>query len=679
MEDEAMTERVHRRLEQRAAALAVVALLAAASASAQHKGTENGEWRYWGGDEASSRYSPLDQIDAKNAGKLEVAWRWYAANYGPEPDFIYRCTPIKVGNRLYAVAGQRRTVVAIDPATGETLWMWRMKQEPRWEASTRKNYGKGVAYADVEGRGVVYAITPGYFLVALDGETGQPIPYFGLNGIVDLHLGLGNYPVDANRGTLASGDITASSAPIVVNGVVVVGNSHDRGYYPERKENIPGHVRGYDAKTGAMLWRFNVLPPPGEPGHDTWEGDSWTYTGNISAWAPLSADSARGLVFIPTDTPTNDYYGGHRHGANLYGTSLIALEAKTGKRVWHFQMVHHDIWNYDNPDAPHVVDINVSGRKIPAVAAVTKQGFTYVFNRESGEPVWPIEERTVPQSDTPDEKTWPTQPFPTKPAPFEIQGITENDLIDYTPELRKQALEIARQYRMGPLFTPPSLWDAPDGTKGAFNVPGANGGANIPGGAAVDPETGILYVATERGHSVLSLIPGSQRGKVIGGEDSNMNYVSRGPGGIRGPQGLPLFKPPYGSIVAIDLNTGEHLWRVADGDTPASVKNHPALKGVKLPVTGKQTHATVLVTKSLFFYGEGRGAEPYLHVLDKKTGRELARVELPATTNTAPMTYMHKGRQYIVLSVAGPEHPAELVALALPEETKAAPHDNTER
>jgi len=672
-----MTEPTRRR-SRLTRCLAVAAVLAASPASAQHAGTEKGEWRYWGGDEASTRYSPLDQIDAKNAGKLEVAWRWYAANYGPEPDFIYRCTPIKVGNRLYAVAGQRRTVVALDAATGETLWMWRMAEEPRWQASTRKNYGKGVAYADVDGRGVLYLITPGYYLVALDADTGQPIPSFGINGIVDLHLGLGKYPVEADTGTLASGDITASSPPIVVNGVVVVGNSHDRGYYPERKENIPGHVRGYDVKTGRMLWRFHVLPQPGEPGHDTWEGDSWTYTGNISAWAPLSADSKRGLVFIPTDTPTNDYYGGHRHGANLYGTSLIALDAKTGKRVWHFQMVHHDIWNYDNPDAPHLVDITVGGRKIPAVAAVTKQGFTYVFNRETGEPVWPIEERKVPQSDTPYEKTWPTQPFPTKPPAFEIQGITDDDLIDFTPEIKKQALEIAHQYRMGPLFLPPSLWAAPDGTKGAFNVPGANGGANIPGGAAVDPETGILYVATERGHSVLSLIPGSERGKTIGGENSNMHYVSRGPGGIRGPQGLPLFKPPFGSIVAIDLNTGEHLWRVPDGDTPASVKNHPALKGVTLPVTGKETHANVLVTKSLLFYGEGRGADPWLHALDKKTGKEVARVEIPATTNTAPMTYMHNGRQYIVLSVAGPEHPAELVALALPAETKPAAHD-TER
>ena len=360
-----MTEHTHRDLRRVAAGLTVLTLFTTAPASAQRKGTENGEWRYWGGDEGSSRYSPADQINAANAGKLEVAWRWYAANYGPEPDFIYRGTPIKVGEKLYVVAGQRRAVVAIDPATGETLWMWRMREEARWQASTRKNYGKGVAWAEVGGRGTLYLITPSYHLVALDAETGQPVPSFGLNGIVDLHLGMGNYPVDADRGILDSGDITSSAPPIVVNGVVVVGNSHDRGYYPERKENVPGHIRGYDARTGRMLWRFHVLPQPGEPGHDTWEGDSWTYTGNISAWAPLSADSQRGLVFIPTDTPTNDYYGGHRHGANLYGTSLIALDVKTGKRVWHFQMVHHDIWNYDNPDAPHTVDITVGGRQDP--------------------------------------------------------------------------------------------------------------------------------------------------------------------------------------------------------------------------------------------------------------------------------------------------------------------------
>ena len=434
--------------------IAVAAIVALPRANG--RGTQAGEWRYWGGDEGSTRYSPLDQINAANVAKLEIAWRWSAANFGPEVDHIYRATPLYVKGRLYTVAGQRRTAVCIDPATGETLWMYREKDNPRWEASTRKNYGKGVAYAEVDGRGIIYLVTPGYYMHALDAETGQPISYFGMNGVVDLHVGLGDYPVEADIGTLKSGDITSSSPPIVVNGVVVVGNSHDRGYYPENKENIPGHVRGYDAKTGRMLWRFHVVPRPGESGHDTWENDSWKYTGNVSAWAPLSADSELGLVYVPTDTPTNDYYGGHRHGQNLYGTSLIAIDVKTGKKAWHFQMVHHDIWNYDTPDAPKVLDITVGGRRIPAIAQATKQGFLYVLNRETGQPVWPIEERPVLQSDVPGEKTWPTQPFPTKPPPFELQGITENDLIDFTPELREQALKLARQYPDGTAL-PPTL------------------------------------------------------------------------------------------------------------------------------------------------------------------------------------------------------------------------------
>jgi quinoprotein glucose dehydrogenase len=644
-----------------AAAFAALLALAATDARpvlAQHQGTAHGEWRYWGGDEGSTRYAPLDQITAANAESLEVVWRWKAANYGPEPDFIYRATPIKAGNRLYTVAGQRRAVVAIDPATGETLWMWRMRPNPRWQASTRKNYGKGVAYAEVDGRGVIFVITPGYYLVALDAQSGQPIPSFGLNGIVDLHLGLGPYAVHPDSGVLAAGDITSSSPPIVVNGVIVVGNSHDRGYYPDRPDNVPGHVRGYDVRTGMLRWTFHVLPRPGELGHDTWEDSSWTYIGNISSWAPLSADPARNLVFIPTDTPSNDYYGGERPGQNLFGTSLIAIDVTTGRRVWHFQMVHHDVWNMDNPDAPKVVDVTMRGR-VPLVIQTTKQGWAYVFNRETGQPIWPIEERPVPQSDVPGERTWPTQPHVTRPAAFEHQGLTENDLIDYTPELRAQALEIARQYRMGPVFSPPSLLEAPDGTKGTFVVPGANGGSNIPGGSAVDPEAGILYVATERGHSVISLVPGEVR-------QSTARYVSTGPGGIRGPMGLPILKPPYGSIVAIDLATGEHLWRIPNGDTPATIRNHPALRGVDLPRTGKLSHANVLVTKTLLFYGEGRGSDPWFHAVNKRTGEEIAQVALPATTNTAPMTYMHEGRQYIVVAVAGPGVEAELVALALP-------------
>ncbi|MEC8600803.1 MAG: pyrroloquinoline quinone-dependent dehydrogenase, partial [Pseudomonadota bacterium] len=554
-----------------------------------------------------------------------------------------------------------RTVVAIEPETGETLWMWRMPENPRWQASTRKNYGKGLAYARVDDKDVLYLITPGYYMVALDPDTGMPISSFGINGVVDLHLGLGDYPVEADTGVLASGDITSSSPPIVVNDVIVVGNSHDRGYYPSKKENIPGHVRGYDAKTGRLLWRFNVLPQEGEFGNDTWETDAYRYTGNISAWAPLSADSDLGLVYIPTDTPTNDYYGGDRPGSNLFGTSLIALDAKTGQRVWHFQMVHHDVWNFDNPNAPKLLDVEVDGKTIPAVVESTKQGWLYAFNRATGEPIWPIEEREVAASDVPGEVLSKTQPFVTHLPPFELQGTTEDDLIDFTPELRAEAIELASEYRMGPLFTPPSLAKDPDGTKGAFVMPGANGGANIPGGSATDPELGLFFVATERGHSVISLVPGEEK-------NSNAGYVSLGPGGIRGPQGLELFKPPYGSIVAYDLNKGDIIWNIPNGDTPDKVKNHPALAGVDLPRTGKRSHATILVTKSLLLYGEGRRGDPFLHAVDKLTGEEVGMIPLPATTNTAPMTYAHKGKQYIIAAVAGPGAIGELVALRLPED-----------
>ncbi|MBK82194.1 MAG: quinoprotein glucose dehydrogenase [Gammaproteobacteria bacterium] len=635
--------------------------LAAPAMGGLHDGTANGEWRYWGGDEASSRYSPLEQINADNFENLEVAWRWKADNYGPDVDYILRATPLYVKGKLYAVAGQRRTVVSIDPATGETLWMWRMKDNPRWQKSTRKNYGKGVAYAHVDGRDVIYVITPGYYMAALDADSGQPIPGFGINGVVDLHLGLGDYPVHPDRGIGEAGDITSSSPPIVVNGVIVVGNSHDRGYYPDAKENVPGHIRGYDAKTGRMLWRFNVVPKPGEFGYDTWEDGSAEYTGNVSAWAPLSADSERGLVYVVTDTPTNDYYGGDRLGDNLFGTSILALDVKTGERRWHFQMVHHDVWNLDNPNAPKLLDVKMGRRTVPVVVETTKQGWAYVFNRETGEPIWPIEEREVPQSDVPGERLAPTQPFVTKPPPFELQGATEDDLIDFTPELREQALEIARNYRMGPIFNPPSLLDAEDGTRGAFVQPGANGGANIPGGSSVDPETGMLYVATERGHSVIALVPGADSG-------SNAGYVSTGPGGIRGPQGLELFKPPYGSVVALDLKKGDKAWHIPNGDTPDSVKNHPALQGVDLPRTGKRSHANVLTTKSLLYYAEGRRGAPILHAVDKASGEELGEFELPAPGNTAPMTYLHDGVQYIIVSVGGPGSAGEFVALRLEEE-----------
>ena len=628
--------------------------------SPQH-GAPNGDWPYWGGDAGSTRYSALDQINKDNVKDLEIAWRWYSANYGPIPEFYFRATPLEVGGVLYTVAGERRAAVAIDAGTGETLWMWRMKNNPRWEKSPRRFSGRGLSYTEVNGKGRIIVVTPGYYMVMLDAATGRPVDKFGKNGIIDLQEGLG-YEVDPVHGIDPKyGLITHGSPPIVVNGIIVVGNSHGRGYYPKQKENIPGHIRGYDVRTGKQLWIFHVIPKPGEYGHDTWEGDSWTYTGNISSWATLSADPELNIVYIPTDCPTGDYYGGHRHGDNLYGTALVALNVKTGKRIWHQQFVKHDIWNYDTPTAPNLLDIRVKRKKIKAIVQATKQGWAYVFDRKTGKPVWPMEERKVPASDVPGEKTSPTQLYPTWPLPFELQEVTVDELIDFTPELRAQAVELASKYRMGPIFTPPSLAEDPeDGTQGTFVMPGANGGANIPGGAVVDPETGIFYVASEKRHSVIRLVNDPEKSK--------MNYISLGPGGIRGPQGLQLLKPPYSRIVAIDMNTGKHLWNIPNGNTPKSLKEHPALEGVDIPQTGNMAHAGLVITKTLLFSGEGRGGDPWFRAYDKKTGEVVAEIELPAQTNHPPMTYMHNGKQYIVMPVAAPGHPAELVALALPDE-----------
>jgi quinoprotein glucose dehydrogenase len=649
-------------------------------ASASRTSDRSYDWAYWGADERSTRYSPLDQIDASNFGKLQVVWRWSAMNFGPEPDLIYRATPLYVNGKLYTVAGQRRTAVCIDPATGETLWMFREKEGPRWAASTRKDDGKGVAFARVDGRPVIYLLTPGFYLWALDADTGQPLPFFGNNGVVDLHLGLGDYPVDPDRGVLDWGDITSSSAPLVVNGVVIVGNSHDRGYYPENRENVPGILRGYDARSGRMLWRFDPVPKKGQKYNETWENESWKYTGNVSPWAPLSADSTLGLVYVPTDTPTNDYYGGSRHGQNIYGTSLVAIDVKSGEVRWFYQFVHHDVWNHDIPDAPHLMDITVKGQRIPAVVQPTKQGWLYVFNRETGQPVWPIEERPVKASDVPHEKLWPTQPHVTWPPPFEQQGVTEDDLIDFTPALREEALKIARQFRMGRgMFHPPSLTNGPDGKKGTFMAPSSNGGANIPGGAAADPETGWLYVASQHGYDVLALMaarekyPDGKPWKGWGSPDGKITslYVSTpapapGPSGGRGNPPLPLLKPPYGRIVAYDMNTGDIKWNIPNGETPERIRSHPALQGIDIGNTGQNSHANLLVTKTLVMYGEGRGGDAFFRALDKQTGKELGKIAIPAQTNTAPMTFMHNGYQYIVAATASATQPAELVALALP-------------
>ncbi len=640
-----------------------VLLATALAASSAALSAQQAEWRHWGSDAASSRYAPFDQIDASNFNDLEVAWIWRSDNYSPTPEPLLRATPIYVDGTLYSVAGSRRTAVAIDPATGETIWTFREPYTKRWEDSMRKNYGKGVAYAEIDGRRTIYLVTPAFFLHALDPATGHPVTSFGDGGKVDLLEDLGPWEHHPEDGLdPAIGYITNSSPPIVVNGVVVVGNSHEQGYYQTRQENVPGNILAYDAATGEHMWRFNVIPQEDEFGHDTWENDAWKWTGNVSAWAPMSADAELGLVYVVTDPPTIDYYGGFHPGDNLFATSILALDVETGERRWHFQTVHHDVWNYDVPTAPNLVDVTVDGRTVKAIAQTTKQGWAYVLDRETGEPVWPIEERPVPQSDVPGEQLSPTQPFVTRPAPYEMQGLTEDDLIDFTPELRAQALDIVKGFRLGPLFNPPSIEGAEDGTNAAIHCPGANGGANIPGGAAVDPESGILYVASTRGCSAPRLVPGTDVDP-----DSNVEWVSVGPGGVRGPQGLPIFKPPYSTITAIDLNTGDHVWQIPSGATPESLRNHPALAGVDVGETGSRAHATKLVTSTLLMYGEGRGAGPFFRAVDKATGQEVGAVEIPGATLTAPMTYMHEGAQYVVMAVGIRGEAGALVALRLPE------------
>ena len=634
---------------------------------------QDGGWTHWGGDAGSQRYSSLDQIDADNFTDLEVAWVWRGDNFGPTVDNILRSTPIYAEGKLFSVAGARRTVVAVDPATGETLWTFREPPTKRWEDSMRKNYGKGVAYENVNGQGRIYVVTPGFFLHALEADTGYPIENFGVNGTVDLLADFG-YEYHPTEGLPADvGYITNSSPPIVVNGVVIVGNSHEQGYRQTRQENVPGHILAYDANTGQHMWKFNVIPQSeSEFGFDTWENDAWQWTGNVSAWAPMSADPELGLVYVVTDPPTNDFWGGFHPGQNLFATSIVALNARTGERAWHFQTVHHDIWNYDNPTAPNLVDITVNGEQIPALVQTTKQSFAYVLNRETGEPVWPIEERPVPRGHVPGEYYSPTQPFPTRPAAYEMQTVSEDELIDFTPELRQEAIEILNQYEYGPLFTPPLHAGNDLGKRGAIHCPGSNGGTNIMGGASVDPETGILYVASTKACSAPLLTPGADA------DASDPNPIGRtvseyvaGPGGVRGPQGLPLFKPPWGRITAIDLNTGDTLWWIPNGSTPDRVLENAALQGVEIGNTGQPAHATTLVTKTLLIYAEGRGGRPLLHAVDKQTGRELSTVEMPASTNAIPMTFMHQGKQYIVAPVGGGSFrdggfPGAMVALTLP-------------
>ena len=662
-----------------------ILLAMTALAVAQERGNLRGEWRYQSGDAWGTRYSPLDQINASNFEDLELQWVWRGDNFGPHPLYLSRSTPSYIDGILYTVAGYRRTTAAIDPATGETLWTYREPHTPRWEESMRASYGKGVGYGEIDGRGVIYIITPAFFLHAIDAKTGKhlegfgsrvPIEGFPETGVVDLLADLG-HDYDPESGIpMEVGYITSSSPPIVVNGTVVVGNSHEQGYSQTRIENVPGDILAYDAQTGQHKWKFNVIPQSeSEFGFDTWESDAWQQTGDVSSWAPLSADLERGIVYIPTNAPTLDYYGGFRPGNNLFGTSVIALDVKTGQRVWHFQTVRHPIWNYDLPNVPILADVTVNGKEVPMVIQTTKQGMTFAFNRETGEPVWPIEDRPVPQSVVPGEQLSPTQAFPTKPEPLEELGLSGENVIDFTPELKQEALEIMSQYRIGGPYMPPLPEDHTENVKGWI---ACSGGVNITHPSSMDPETGILYQSSGPQCSGRLLQPGvNADGPKHGCTASEASCTTTGVtiadwvsgGGVDwgGPQGLPMHKPPYSRITAIDMNTGEHLWWIPVGEATDRLKNHRALRGVDLSGVSGRSRAIHMVTGSLLLATEGTQGPPVLNAHDKRTGKKLGSIDLPAPGQYGMMTYEHDGRQYIIVQIgAGGTYPGSVAAFALP-------------
>ena len=653
------------------------------------------EWRFFGSDAGATRYSPASQIDATNVRTLSVAWRWSARNFGPRPATSMQVSPVIVNGVMYTTAGINRDVVALDAATGQQLWHWRPTGDLlRWFDiidPLARSSGRGVAYwSDGAGDERIFVVMNSYMLVALDAKTGRQVTGFGKNGVVDMAE---NLRWNERPGLPREGRVANTSPPAIVGNVLVASISMHTGSTPNLPGasinekwpmNIPGDVVAYDTKTGKMLWRFNTIPRQGEEGAETWltadpkvwdvpgglndwakqrpelrQRPSNQYTGNAGFWAPVTADPELGLFYIGVESATSDYYGGYRPGNNLYANSVLALDAKTGKRAWHFQLTHHDLWDYDPPTAPMLADLTVEGRPVKAVVQLTKQGFAFVLDRATGKPVWPIEERPVPKSDVPGEWTSPTQPFPTKPVAIEQQGVTENDLVDFTPEIKAEALRVARQFRLGGLYAPPSLPNAADGTMGTLTAPSATGGVNWPGGA-IDPVDDVLYVATQ---NLLF------RAQVVAGSPNTGVLYHDPRGQAAGPAttvfGLPLLKPPYGSIVAIDLKTGDRLWKVPHGNTPEAIRTNPRLTGVEIPNTGANTRGTgLLVTRTLLFGGEG-GAAPVLRAWDKKTGAVVAEIQLPGPTTGFPVTYTNAGRQYIAVAVRV-ANAVEIVALALP-------------
>ena len=610
-----------------------------------------GDWPDLHGNMAAQRYSPLDQITAENVGTLELAWSFSTESFGPTTDFNNPSTPLEVDGILYADIAATRNIVALDASTGQVLWLWRPQEGKRFDNAPRKGAGRGLAFWRDGDESRILDITPGFQLVSLDAKTGIPDPNFGVAGKVDLFYGL------RNSEGFDYIDIGSSAPPFVMNNVAVVGPAHAVGMRPRSKSNVKGDVRGFDVRTGELLWTFKTIPERGEIGYETWLDRGIDFTGNAGVWAPMSGDPELGHVYLPVESATGDRFGADRPGDNLFSSSIVALDIRTGERRWHYQLTHHDIWDWDIPAAPVLADLP-NGRKI--LMSVTKQAWVYTFDRLTGEPIWPIEEVEVPAGDVPGEWYSPTQPIPTRPAPFDRQGFTEDDLIDFTPELRALALEAISDFRLSPsVYSPPSLLEAEDGTRGTLGLPSSTGGANWEG-SAIDPDTGILYIPSRTQLGVLSL-----------GKDEKSDLALSQSYGVRIPRikGLEIVKPPYGRITAIDMNTGDHLWQVANADTPDKIANHPDLKGVDIPRTGVPTRSGIVATKTLLFAGEGGGgpgASPVLRALDKKTGEIIAEIDLPNPQSGLPFTYENDGKQYIAMFVSGGGKPAELVAYALP-------------
>ena len=678
--------------------------------------TKNGEWPAYCGDNAGSRYSPLNQINAENFNKLEVAWRFKTDNLGTRPEFKLEGTPLMVKGMIYATAGTRRSVVALKADTGELVWVHAEFEGQRAVNAPRQLSGRGLSYwTDGREERILY-VTTGYRLVALDAKTGTRIPSFGKDGMVDLKVGV--VQGTGQQIDLETGDAGLHSTPTIVKDVVIVGMAMKEGMTVKTHNNAKGMVRAFDAKTGKQLWAFNTIPRPGEFGNDTWLNNSWATNGNTGVWTQISVDEELGLVYLPVESPTSDFYGGHRPGNNLFGESLVCVDLKTGQRKWHFQIVHHPIWDYDLSSAPILADINVNGRAIKAVALPTKEAFLYVFDRVTGQPVWPIEERPVPKGDVPGEWYAPTQPFPTKPAPYARQAVTENDLIDFTPEMRAQAVKNLEPFKNGPIYNPPVLSKL-GGTLAGLTIGTTNGGTNWPG-AGYDPETHTVFApASNASVTPIGLIDppaGFSDIKYVSGRAGQPFRVSEGPGfgsaadfpveprrrptatppaagaetapaagrgggggaaGSTQVQGLPIVKPPYGLLSAINLDKGEITWQVPHGDTPDVVRNHAALKGMNIPKTGQNGTVGLVVTKTLVIMGDPqvtttpdhpRGA--MLRAYDKATGKEVGAIWMPAPQSGSPMTYLHNGRQYIIVAVSGGAYSGEYIAFSLPADER---------